>query len=61
MDCNFFNGYTLSSIVKNYSVDGVLPITEEIVKLYNKENTSPCRISFKTADNIAKQIRKIYK
>ena len=59
MDCTFFNGHTLDNIIKNYSIDGNLEITKEIVDYYNNDNKSACRFSFKTADSIAKQIIKL--
>lgn len=61
MDCNFFNSGTLEHIVNVFTMDGVLMITESVVDYYNDTNTTKCRKSFKTAENIAKQIKKLYK
>jgi hypothetical protein len=61
MDADFFDTKLLSELVHRFVNNGYLEITEEFVDEYNSRKTTPCRKSFKTAENITKQIKKIYK
>lgn len=60
MDCSFFNGNILDRIVKHFSENGIIEMSQKVVDYYNRDNSTGNKISFKTAENLAKYIRKYY-
>lgn len=61
IDAGFFESNILSEIIKKYTKDDVLNVTEEVVNYYNNAVERPHKKSFKNADSICKQLKKLNK
>jgi len=61
IDATFFDTLILSNIVRVFQHNDIVEVTEEFVDSYNNQVKNNYRRSFKTAENIVKQLRKIYK
>lgn len=60
VDCDIVSETLLKEIINKFTVDNVLCVTEEVVDYYNTNNTLR-KNSFKSANAIIRNLRKILK